>query len=36
MEFDSLMQFEEVMKTIEPVTEQTKIYGVYKNGKTKK
>ncbi|HYO22015.1 MAG TPA: prephenate dehydratase [Flavisolibacter sp.] len=36
MEFDSIAQFEEVMKLLEPVTEQTKIYGVYKNGKTKK
>lgn len=31
MEFDSIAQFEEVMKFLEPVTEQTKIYGVYKN-----
>jgi prephenate dehydratase len=35
MEFDSLEQFADVMKAIEPVTEQTKIYGVYKNGQKK-
>ena len=35
MEFDSREQFEAVMKEIQPVTEQTKIYGVYKNGKGK-
>jgi prephenate dehydratase len=35
MEFDSIDQFETVMKAITPVTEQTKIYGVYKNGNHK-
>ena len=32
MEFDSLKQFHRVMEKIKTVTEQTKIYGVYKNG----
>jgi prephenate dehydratase len=36
MEFESMQQFEQVMKEIKPVTEQTKIYGVYKNGQQKK
>jgi prephenate dehydratase len=36
MEFDSVAQFETVMNEIKPVTEQTKIYGVYKNGQVKK
>jgi len=36
MEFEAIDQFESVMKKIKPVTEQTKVYGVYKNGKTKK
>ncbi|HUC81221.1 MAG TPA: prephenate dehydratase [Flavisolibacter sp.] len=35
MEFDSLEQFHQVMEEIKPVTEQTKIYGVYKNGQKK-
>lgn len=34
MEFDSLDQFEEVMKEIKPLTEELKIYGIYKKGKT--
>jgi len=36
MEFESIDQFDSVMKAITPVTEQTKIYGVYKNGNHKK
>ncbi len=32
IEFDSLQQFESVMKEIEPVTEAIKVYGIYKNG----
>lgn len=32
MEFDSLDQFEEVIKAIKPLTEALKIYGVYKKG----
>lgn len=32
MEFDSTEQFNEVIKDIEEVTEEIKIYGVYKNG----
>lgn len=32
MEFDSIEQFNEVMKTIKPITEHLKIYGVYKRG----
>lgn len=36
MEFDSRNQFEKVIKTIQPVTEQIKIYGIYKNGRVKK
>jgi len=36
MEFDSREQFEKVVKTIQPVTEQIKIYGIYKNGRLKK
>ncbi|RYY56243.1 MAG: chorismate mutase [Chitinophagaceae bacterium] len=32
MEFDSVDQFEEVMKTIKPHTEQLKVYGTYKRG----
>lgn len=34
MEFDSLEQFEKAIKKIEPLTEQIKIYGIYKKGKT--
>ena len=32
VEFDSLQQFYKVIKKIEPITEDIKIYGVYKNG----
>ena len=34
MEFDSVEQFEIIISKIKPLTEQLKIYGVYKNGKT--
>jgi prephenate dehydratase len=34
MEFDSLEQFDGVMDAIKPLTEELKIYGVYKKGKT--
>ncbi|HYF33637.1 MAG TPA: prephenate dehydratase [Chitinophagaceae bacterium] len=34
MEFDSLQQFDEVIKSIQPITAHLKIYGVYKKGKT--
>ena len=33
MEFDSLDQFNDVMKAIQPLTVELKIYGVYKNGR---
>ena len=33
VEFDSVEQFYKVIKKIEPITEEVKIYGVYKNGK---
>ena len=33
VEFDSVEQFYKVIKKIEPITEQVKIYGIYKNGK---
>jgi prephenate dehydratase len=32
MEFESINQFEEVIKKIKPLTEETKVYGVYKKG----
>ncbi len=32
MEFDSLAQFEEVIEKIRPLTEETRVYGVYKKG----
>jgi len=32
MEFDSLGQFEEVIETIRKITEEVKVYGVYKRG----
>ena len=35
MEFDTRKQFEKVSESIKKVTEEFKIYGVYKNGKTK-
>ena len=34
MEFDSVDQFEKAIKKIEPLTEEIKVYGVYKKGKT--
>ena len=34
MEFDSIDQFEKAIKKIEPLTEELKVYGVYKKGKT--
>lgn len=33
MEFDTIDQFDEVVKTIKPLTEEVKVYGVYKKGK---
>ena len=33
MEFDNIEQFNDVMKSIKPITEDLKIYGVYKKGK---
>jgi prephenate dehydratase len=33
MEFDSVNQFEKIMKEIKPLTAELKIYGIYKNGK---
>ena len=36
IEFDSLEQFQDVMKDIEPVTEAIKVYGIYKNGNSTK
>jgi prephenate dehydratase len=32
MEFDSVSQFETVIEQIRPLTEEVKIYGVYKRG----
>lgn len=34
MEFDSVQRFEAIMKEIKPLTEELRIYGIYKNGKT--
>ncbi|HVY76102.1 MAG TPA: prephenate dehydratase [Puia sp.] len=34
MEFDSLDQFEDVVKTIRPATSELKIYGVYRKGRS--
>jgi len=34
MEFDSMEQFNAVMDAIKPLTEEVKVYGVYKKGKT--
>jgi prephenate dehydratase len=34
VEFDNVDQFYSIIKKIEPITEEVKIYGVYKNGKT--
>ena len=33
MEFDTMQQFEEVIRLIKPLTAELKIYGIYKNGK---
>jgi prephenate dehydratase len=33
MEFDTLHQFNEVIESIQPVTKELRIYGIYKNGK---
>ncbi len=35
IEFDSMEQFQSVLKEIEPVTEAVKVYGIYKNGNAK-
>jgi prephenate dehydratase len=32
MEFDSIGQFEKVVEQVKPLTEEIKIYGVYKRG----
>jgi prephenate dehydratase len=34
MEFDTMEQFNTVMDAIKPLTEEVKVYGVYKKGKT--
>lgn len=34
MEFDTLDQFSSVMEAIKPITEEVKVYGVYKKGRT--
>lgn len=34
MEFDSLAQFNNVIEQVKPITEEIKVYGVYKKGKT--
>jgi prephenate dehydratase len=34
MEFDTIDQFQSAIKKIEPLTEEVKVYGVYKKGKT--
>jgi prephenate dehydratase len=36
MEFNSMQQFEDVIRQIKPLTADLKIYGVYKNGKNNK
>ena len=33
MEFENVAQFNKILEEIRPLTEQVKIYGVYKNGK---
>ncbi len=33
MEFDSVDQFDEIMKEIKPLTEELRVYGIYKSGK---
>jgi prephenate dehydratase len=34
MEFDTMDQFNDVIKGIQPITEEVKVYGVYKKGKS--
>lgn len=34
MEFDTIDQFQKAIKKIEPLTEEIKVYGIYKKGKT--
>ncbi|HRO70263.1 MAG TPA: prephenate dehydratase domain-containing protein, partial [Chitinophagaceae bacterium] len=34
MEFDSADQFESIMKEIKPLTEELRVYGIYKSGKS--
>jgi prephenate dehydratase len=34
MEFDSLEQFEAVIESIQPITAELKVYGIYKKGRT--
>jgi prephenate dehydratase len=34
MEFDTLNQFNEVIESMKPITQELKVYGVYKNGKS--
>jgi prephenate dehydratase len=34
MEFDELKQFYKVIEKIKPITQQVKVYGIYKKGKT--
>jgi len=36
MEFESIEQFNEVIKNIKPITAELKVYGIYKKGKTVK
>jgi prephenate dehydratase len=34
MEFENINQFENVISNIQPLTEELKVYGVYKKGET--
>jgi prephenate dehydratase len=34
MEFDTLDQFNQVIESMQPITQELKVYGVYKNGKS--
>jgi prephenate dehydratase len=34
MEFENVIQFEKVIEEIKPVTEELKVYGVYRKGET--
>jgi prephenate dehydratase len=34
MEFETLHQFNQVIESMQPITQELKVYGVYKNGKT--